>query len=68
MAASFPEFSGKLPGESVPESAFQEEKVNFQEGRLCHKVQQIQQGRVPQKGEQEVQALQQRDTQKEKMS
>ena len=43
--------------------------LNSQEGRLCHEVQQIWQGRVPQKGEQEVQpgqVLQQRDAQKGK--
>ena len=67
MAASPPEFPGKLPHESVTESAFQEEEVNSQEDRLCLEVQQIQQGRVLQKGDQEVQALQQRDAQKGKM-
>ena len=65
-----PQFPGKLPGESAPESAFPEEVcLNSQEGRLHHEVQQIQQGKVPQKGEQEVQlgqAPQQRDPKKEK--
>ena len=65
-----PPQSSQGSSQSALESAFPEEEgcLNSQEGRLRHEVQQ---GRVPQIGEQEVQAgqvPQQRDTQKGKMS